>query len=246
MPHYLSSAFFSVHDGKGFGESLQAAINCTRSDGLFTGDNLFTFAKNLSFLGNEKFMEAFGRHAQTDIEKGIIWRTYVLCWAAAQGLRREGDFVECGTYKGTSAHIILDYLDFDKSHRNFHLYDLFEHAPQMSHVKLPEHGAQLHEGVCKRFADHPSVKIFKGSVEDTLPGSAPERIAFLHIDMNNAKAEQFALETLYPRVADGAFIVLDDYGWLRYSAQKEVADMYLNKLGHQVLELPTGQGLVIK
>mgnify|MGYP000179091681 FL=1 len=64
--------------------------------------------------------------------------------------------------------------------------------------------------------------------------------------MNNADAEISTLEYLWDRIVPGASIVLDDYGWLAYRAQKEVEDPFFAKRGYSVLELPTGQGLVIK
>ena len=41
-------------------------------------------------------------------------------------------------------------------------------------------------------------------------------------------------------------LVLDDYGWWCYEAQKKAEDPLLASFGLDVLELPTGQGLVIK
>jgi O-methyltransferase len=75
---------------------------------------------------------------------------------------------------------------------------------------------------------------------------APEHIAFLHIDMNNAEAERGALETLFDRVSEGGMIVFDDYGWTGYREQKESADKFMRMYSLHILELPTGQGLVLK
>ena len=41
-------------------------------------------------------------------------------------------------------------------------------------------------------------------------------------------------------------MVLDDYGWRGYRAQKLAEDPWLAARGYQVLELPTGQGLLFK
>ena len=41
-------------------------------------------------------------------------------------------------------------------------------------------------------------------------------------------------------------IVFDDYGWTGYRAQKVAADAFMQERGLAVLELPTGQGLVVK
>jgi O-methyltransferase len=41
-------------------------------------------------------------------------------------------------------------------------------------------------------------------------------------------------------------LVLDDYGWEGYRAQKLAEDAWLQARGFHVIELPTGQGMVIK
>jgi hypothetical protein len=64
--------------------------------------------------------------------------------------------------------------------------------------------------------------------------------------MNNADAEIGALEVLFERMVPGAVLILDDYGWLGYRAQKLAEDPWLAKYGYRVLEMPTGQGLLIK
>jgi len=109
-----------------------------------------------------------------------------------------------------------------------------------------EHGADLFGKVTQRFADLKNVHVTQGSVPEILYQVAPEKIAFLHLDINSAAAEIGALEFLFDRIVPGGVIVLDDYGWLFYRAQKEAEDPFFAARGCRVLELPTGQGMVIK
>jgi hypothetical protein len=51
---------------------------------------------------------------------------------------------------------------------------------------------------------------------------------------------------LFDRVVPGAAIVFDDYGWRVFRRQKEAADAFMGARGLEVLELPSGQGLVVK
>ena len=136
--------------------------------------------------------------------------------------------------------------DLPATGKDFYLYDLFEHSADMDHGAMPEHGEGLYEQVVARFADLPNVHVTKGSVPEVLAEKSPEKIAFLHVDMNSATAELGALETLFDRVSPGASIVLDDYGWAFYRDQKVREDAFFAARGYQVLDLPTGQGLVIK
>lgn len=245
--NFLSATFYGVNN-PGFHNGIQQAINNAQPDGIFAGDNLFTIGRNLGFLEDQRFMEARQRHAQNDVEQSIAWRHYVLAWTAKSVMSRQipGDFVECACYKGTSARIVCDYVDFLNSDKTYYLYDLFEHDESNVHHAMPEHGARLFETVRERFADFSNVKVTRGRVPEVLDDISPESISFLHIDLNNAPAEIGALERLFDRLSSGGILILDDYGWQGYRAQKEAEDPWLAARGYQVLELPTGQGLVFK
>lgn len=214
-------------------------------DGIFLSDNLVAWERNLSFLDDEKFMRLFTTHAQNQMEQGIIWRTHIFVWCVEQALRRKGDLVECGCYKGTSARIACDYVGFEAARKKFYLYDLFEHTEDMPHHGMPEHGPGLYESVRRRFQDLPNVKIVRGKVPEVFERVCPRRIAFLHLDMNNAAAEAGALDVLFDRMTPGALVLLDDYGWIVYRSQKLAADQFLARRGLRPVELPTGQALVL-
>jgi hypothetical protein len=51
---------------------------------------------------------------------------------------------------------------------------------------------------------------------------------------------------LFERISPGGLLILDDYGWKNYPGQKESADRFARSKRHAILELPTGQGLLIK
>ena len=69
---------------------------------------------------------------------------------------------------------------------------------------------------------------------------------FLHLDLNAGEAEIKALDTLFDRVNEGGIILLDDYGRLEHNQLfSNHNDWFANK-GYRILELPTGQGMVIK
>lgn len=247
--NYTVGVFFGIDpkDMPSFSEGIRKAGEAAvKGGGLFFGDNLFTYGRNLSFVEDSKLMAATAAHTENAVEKAILWRHAVVAWGAKQGMRLEGDFVECACYKGTTARIICDYVDFAASSKTYYLYDLFEHDDSMPHHAMPEHSTSLYERVKARFASIPNVRVTKGAVPDVLQQVAPEKIAFMHLDLNNAAAEIGALEMLFDRMVPGAILVLDDYGWLGYRAQKLAEDPWLAARGYQVLELPTGQGLVIK
>lgn len=245
--NFLSSTFYGVEQD--FIPGINKAANAVSGkDGIFAGDNLFTIGRNLGFLEDKAFVEAWQKHATTPAEKACVWRIATLAWAARSALGRNiaGDFVECACYRGTSARIVCDTVGFEKTGRNYYLYDLFDHDPTMPHHAMPAHSKQLYADTVARFKDQPNVVVTAGRVPDVLHEVAPKKIAFLHIDLNNADAEIGALEMLFDRVSPGAPIIFDDYGWRGYRAQKLAEDPWLLARGYHVLEMPTGQGLLIK
>jgi hypothetical protein len=144
--------------------------------------------------------------------------------------------------------------------RAFYLYDSFEgFSPKISRPEdFPEQPdflafankfyrqPGLWETVVARFARFPHVKVIRGFLPEALEIAMPERISFLHIDLNSPAAEIAVLNVLFDRVVPGGTVVFDDYGWQQFHRQREAEDRFMAERGHVILELPTGQGLVIK
>jgi hypothetical protein len=124
---------------------------------------------------------------------------------------------------------------------------LFEWNKGDEHTRMQGHNNEtMYRDVKARFADYPYVKIIKGSVPQSFSEGFPEQIAFAHIDMNHPAAEAGALERVLPKLSSGGVIVFDDYGWWAYSAQKIALDPIAKSNGCKILELPTGQALLMK
>jgi O-methyltransferase len=205
-------------------------------------DNLMTFGKNLSFLDDEKLLKAALLHANHEYDKAIIWRTHILCWAAQNALRAPGDLVECGTHLGYSVSVVTDYLDVAIKGRRYWCYDLFE-GPAYEGLDLD--GKKPIDFVRHKLKGKEFISLVKGDVPDSLQKHGPTEVAFLHMDLNSAIAEEGALMHLVPLMPKGAIVVLDDYGWINYKPQKIVADKFFSKKNIPIAELPTGQGLVL-
>jgi hypothetical protein len=207
---------------------------------------MITLSRSSGFLTEPRFVAAVTAAQPSDYELAIAWRTHTLCWAAESCLGVPGDYVECGSYQGYSMDVVLRYLA-GLPDRHCFLYDLFDPAGGDGEGRrLPAHAATLFENVRARFEQWQNVTVTRGKVPQILAEIAPARIAFMHIDMNNADAERGALDVLFDRVSPGGIIVFDDYGWSAYHRQKVSADEFMREHGHSVLELPTGQGMVVK
>lgn len=200
-------------------------------------------------------MICFNSSVSTPQEDSLVWRLHTLTWAAKNALHIEGDFVECGVLKGFSSQVIFKYLDFKNVPKKAYLYDTFqgifpeETSTQKEREKWDYSrfdSETLYSEVCETFSIYPNVEIIRGVVPASFSISVPEKISFLHIDMNSTKAEIFALEALFEKVSPGGYILLDDFGW-DISQNQAIAELeFMRDRGHSILELPTGQGLIIK
>lgn len=131
-----------------------------------------------------------------------------------------GDFVECGTYKGGSAAIISRYINAKNHH--LWLYDSFQGLPPATEID----GEDAREWTGKCYGTENEVvelmknvgtpphqyTLMKGWFNETFQQHLPEKVAFLHCDADWYDSVLLVLETFYPRMDDGAIVVLDDFG----------------------------------
>jgi O-methyltransferase len=233
-------------------EFLRGAIERFRKifRNVHAADNVILFGRSLGFRRDPKLMDAFRGNVSNHQERSLLLRINTLAWAAAEAQRLDGDFVECGVWRGFCSAVLTQYLDFQMQDRTFYLYDTFEGIPpdldSEKHDSPLFREAGLYESVLARFARYPNVRVVKGTVPDSFAQSVPERIAFMHIDMNSSKSEIATLEALFDRIVPGGLVVFDDYGWTGYQAQQVAEDAWTRRRGHRILELPTGQGLLIR
>lgn len=244
--NFYYPVFWGSHDreavfrlARELAEHVPAGIHCA--------DSFMAWGRNNSMLEDAPFIQAWHGSTESDSDVTIIWRRYILACAAYHAVHLEGDFVECGCYRGVGIKTVVDYLGGTAFPRTFWGYDLFEHSQGMAHHSMPEHGPSLADRVRAKFAEYPQVNIVQGEIPGSFAGHVPERISYLHIDMNNPAAEIAALEVLFDRIVPGGMLILDDYEWaMAYRGQKLAEDPWFEARGYRVMPLPTGQGLVFK
>jgi hypothetical protein len=218
----------------------------------YNQDSLAT-AHSIKFTSEPDFATAYEAAFETGSWGGshIQWRAHVICWTAHVASHFVGDFVECGTNRGGTAMLVLRYLGDALKSRRLFLFDTFRGLDERTSTtdeisRLGGHYTECYDHVQKLLEPWPIVQIIRGLVPETLHSHAPERIAWLHIDLNAAEPERAALEFLWPRLAPGAPVVLDDYAWTACNRQKEALDAFAASVHVRILSLPTGQGLLFK
>lgn len=185
-----------------------------------------------------------------------VERMYAL-WSATRyvvdnGL--PGAFVECGVWRGGSVMLMaLTLLQRGVRDRELWLYDTFtgmtepdEHDVQTMSGRAaadilraqPRSADDPFWGISPRQAVEANLRrtgypferfrFVEGDVITTLPSSAPDAIALLRLDTDWYASTRHELEHLYPRLAAGGVLIVDDYGYWR--GAREATDEYLDTL----------------
>lgn len=215
-----------------------------------------------AFTEDPTFARAYARGvAAAGADYGWHWRVHVGLWAASCASRLAGDFVECGVNRGFMASAIMAALDWDALGKTFYLMDTFagldprfvsEAEKQAGRLAAGEQ--LLHDGfyvadvdaVRANFAEWRNVRLVVGAIPETLAEADASAVAFLHLDMNCAPPEVAAAEHFWERLTPGAFVLMDDYGYVGSAEQRRALDAFAARRGVPVLALPTGQGLIVK
>jgi hypothetical protein len=243
--NFKSHQYWGVTDPERFKQLMDEAVNLV-VPGSYLGDNMFLWMRNNSAIEDDAFRRAWTSNVTNTADEAIVWRRYILCCAAYHCVHLPGDFVECGVLFGTGVKTVIDFFGKERFAKRFWAYDTFDDNPVEGRVFAGQE-AGLFEKVKARFAGYDNVSLVRGLLPGSLAGNSPERIAYLHIDMNKAEFEIAVLEQLFDRVVPGGIVILDDYEWAGvYREQKIQEDAWFESRSYRVMPLPTGQGLVLK
>tara|TARA_B100000575_G_scaffold43334_2_gene30749 strand:- start:181 stop:930 length:750 start_codon:yes stop_codon:yes gene_type:complete len=223
--------------------SSTISVNTEHSP-VFAADNMILIGKICGFLKEDRFVNLANKFlADDDLHSSIIWRIHLLASAINSCKNLEGDFIEFGCYDARVAEFLIEYNNISKLKKNFYLYDVFDNPPT---AKGPLHSSQLYDNVNKRLSKYNFVKVIPGLLPETFKNNIPDKIAFVHLDLNSAKTEISLLEIFFEKVVPGGIIILDDYGTMGYEEQYFEEKKFFANLGYNVFEFPTGGGMVIK
>lgn len=156
--------------------------------------------------------------------------------------RIAGDMVECGVWKGGSIMAMaLTLLQLEDRSRSLYLFDTFsgmtaptdrdvDYEGQQAHaildaVRCEASQQEVENAVFSTGYDREKIHFVPGRVEETIPAHAPRSIALLRLDTDWYESTQHELLHLFPRLARGGVIIVDDYGHWR--GARQAVDEYL-------------------
>jgi O-methyltransferase len=172
----------------------------------------------------------------------------------------EGDFVECGTWRGGCAMAIANtLLDLGITNRIIWVYDTFAgmtepSAIDVAHDKHRTPAQELLQKYNSRTTQSDWAKVSLGGVQnscystgypaenfrfvegnvlETLDLEVTDQICLLRLDTDWYDSTWKELETLYPKVAEGGVCIVDDYG--AWAGSKLAVDEYFLRHGPRPL-----------
>jgi hypothetical protein len=153
-----------------------------------------------------------------------------------------GALAECGVWRGGSVLAMVSTLqNMGVQDREIYLYDTFEGMPEPSEHDVSEleppaletwrQAEQTDDRAWSYLFDpstfnedavrelltatgYPTERLHfvRGLVEETIPGDAPEELALLRLDTDWYDSTVHEMRHLYPRLATGGVLIVDDFG----------------------------------
>ncbi len=157
----------------------------------------------------------------------------------------EGDFVECGVWRGGNILLYSLTNSFFNLDKNIYAFDTFDGMTSPEGIDLNYQGHSASNAMKKskkkeneinihcfssmetvknnilRHSNISNIKFVKGPVEQTFlkEENLPKKISVLRLDTDFYSSTKIELEILYPRLVSGGVLIIDDYGYWRGARQ---------------------------
>jgi O-methyltransferase len=178
-------------------------------------------------------------------------RIYALMRAVEYIVRRDvpGALVECGVWRGGSMMAAALTLLRLGAERDLYLFDTFSGMTAPTDLDMKWSGERAADLLTTEGSDsdlwaiapldevrqavlstgYPEQRIHfvEGPVEETLPAYAPTDISLLRLDTDWYESTKHELVHLYPRLASGGVLILDDYG--HWQGARRAVDEYFEQ-----------------
>jgi hypothetical protein len=200
-------------------------------------------------------IEPFGdivRTVTADGRLGMDYDRLYTLWQAAMSGPPSVPVIEIGVYKGGSAKFIAECLRRAERSPDFFVCDTFEGHPRVHADFDTVHRASgkfvdtSAADVTDYLRDYANVRVIEGDIYDTA-----ERLAhipawgFVHVDVDVYPATDFCLQFFVPRLLPGAWLVVDDYGFVTCPGVKKAVDDFVRQHKEvRALHLLTGQAVI--
>lgn len=165
----------------------------------------------------------------------------------------EGDFVECGVWRGGNSIAMKFLIEQYKSSKKVFLFDTFggmtkptnddtritdntDAFEKYNDLNKDTHNEwcfspleEVQENFIKTGLNLENLVFVKGPVESTLNENKnlPKKISLLRLDTDWYESTKIGVEKLFPLISKNGILLLDDYG--HWGGAKKAIDQYFNK-----------------
>jgi O-methyltransferase len=161
----------------------------------------------------------------------------------------DGDFVECGVWKGGNILGIMEYLNYYKMvNKKIWLYDTFKGMTDSEDIDIDYQGTKaielLGNPIVKAeigieevkknlsISSYPkdNLNYIIGDINETLneDKNIPNSISLLRLDTDWYKSTKKELQVLYPKLKKDGILIVDDYG--HWQGAKKAVDEYFENI----------------
>jgi O-methyltransferase len=169
-----------------------------------------------------------------------------------------GSIVECGVWRGGSMMAVVETLkSLGRFDRDLYLYDTYEGMTTPLDLDIDHKGVpasiefdrtkrgndrsewcyasidDVRHNLLSLGYDNQRLNFIQGKVEETIPESAPPRIALLRLDTDWYESTRHELIHLYPCLFTGGVLIIDDYGC--WQGCRKAVDEYFGENGMSIL-----------
>ena len=181
----------------------------------------------------------------------------------------KGEIVECGVCEGGNIILAQKYLNKLNSNKSIYGFDTFAGMTEPtkedvdndnnSQTKIWKKNLKAN-GICdwaycsiedvrkniSSLVSKNKIKLIKGKVEHTLliEENIPQEISILRLDTDWYESTKIELEILYPRLSNGGFLIIDDYG--EFSGCRKAVDDFFKNKKHYLHYIDSSSRLLIK
>ena len=203
-------------------------------------------------------MSQFSEVDPIKILNQLRWRHYIVYWSSIYALNNtrstQNNLAECGVCDGMSAFYALSAAKtMDKTVKAY-LYDAWgrDERRLLSRVReaycwrLFYLNMEFTKNNLSLFGTN-EIIFNKGYVPDVFQAAEnPDRIVWLHIDLNSSLPTLGALDYFWDKLEDGGVILFDDYAWPGWQDTQKAVEEWSTERNGTLFHLPTGQALFIK
>jgi O-methyltransferase len=163
----------------------------------------------------------------------------------------EGAIAELGVFRGYNASVMNHFFP----DRTFYLFDTFEGFDRRD-LKVEERlGYDTNnyddfsdtntELILSKLSHKEHIRVRKGWFPDSAVGLEDETFCFVSIDADLYQPIYEGLHWFYPRLANGGYIIVDDFNWSDYPGAKKAVYDFSREVGISYIPIPNTTGSVV-